>query len=51
METIEYFFECYFNMSADYIELEDLIKEFIRIESNNNNSFKKALTYIIDNEN
>lgn len=52
METIEYFFECYFNMSADYIELEDLINEFIRIESNKNiNSFKKALTYIIDNEN
>ncbi|MEA4974027.1 hypothetical protein SDC9_80386 [bioreactor metagenome] len=52
MEIIEYFFECYFNMSANYIELEDLVNEFIQIESNKYiNSFKKALTDIIDNEN
>ena len=39
-------------MSADYIELEDLVSEFIQIESNKNiKSFKKALTFIIDNEN
>lgn len=32
MKTIEYFFECYFNMSADYSEIEQLVIEFKEIE-------------------
>jgi len=52
MEIIEYFFECYFNTSADYIEIEDLVNEFIQSERNKYiNSFKKALTDIIGNQN
>ena len=40
MKTLEYFFECYFNISADYSELDELIKEFINIE---NESYIKNL--------
>ncbi|GMQ60353.1 hypothetical protein AN1V17_47530 [Vallitalea sediminicola] len=32
MEIIEYFFDCYFNMSADYNEIEKLVEEFKEIE-------------------
>lgn len=32
MKTTEYFFECYFNMSADYNEIDKLVEEFNTIE-------------------
>lgn len=33
MDKIKYFFECYFNVSADYADIESLISEYISIES------------------
>lgn len=32
LDTLRYFLECYFNVSADYAELEELIAEFKIIE-------------------
>ncbi|MDF2904358.1 MAG: hypothetical protein K0S25_1996 [Bacillus sp. (in: firmicutes)] len=29
LETLKYFLECYFNMSANYDELESLINDFV----------------------
>ncbi|PJI10021.1 hypothetical protein CUB90_20050 [Clostridium sp. CT7] len=31
--TLKYFFECYFNVSTNYSELDKLIKEYKKIES------------------
>ncbi|MGD1838546.1 MAG: hypothetical protein ACPKPY_10885 [Nitrososphaeraceae archaeon] len=48
MNFIEYYFECYFNMSANYDEIESLIKEFIKIETKEYiDGFKDEITNII----
>lgn len=51
MKYVEYFFECYFNMSADYKEVEDLVEEFGKIESEEIiQGFKKEVESIISLE-
>lgn len=35
MEKLKYFFECYFNQSVDYADIENLVKEYKEIESVN----------------
>lgn len=48
MNFIEYYFECYFNMSANYDEIESLVEEFIEIEPKESISgFKKEIQEII----
>ncbi|GMQ64321.1 hypothetical protein [Vallitalea maricola] len=52
MKTIEYFFDCYFNMSADYDEIEKLVKEFKDIEIEKYVvALEKELIEIIKSEN
>lgn len=33
LSKLKYFFECYFNVSADYSELDTLIKEYKEVEN------------------
>ncbi|WP_273325602.1 hypothetical protein [Vallitalea guaymasensis] len=52
MKTIEYFFDCYFNMSADYNEIEKLVKEFKHIEAKKYVvALEKELMEVIKSEN
>ncbi|GKX27909.1 hypothetical protein SH1V18_03890 [Vallitalea longa] len=49
---IEYFFCCYFNMSADYSEIEDLVNEFKEIEIEEYIiDLEKELTEIVNTKN
>jgi predicted Ser/Thr protein kinase len=51
-DRFKYFLECYFNPSAYYSELDDLIKEFNTIEPEINKSrLKQELKKLILNEN
>lgn len=51
MDKIKYFFECYFNQSANYADMESLVVEFYEIESDNFvNSIKEELSKVKKNQ-